>query len=217
VFVYADQRGRTGPQAGSAATPLCWHQVQVRSLLTLQVRPLPVDDRSECWSASRKISCAQGPCQLQCRFQLLITYVAVIWVSIAYLYSLRVLNCMGHFCEHRPRTRLCDFDFDCCGIAMHISVTDLICCCDLGFNCVHSVRNAECFPFMKFLCLTVLSGWIQVLLLIVLWEYFVIIGESCHPDDISVSVLYGVLIQLSATDVYCCGSCSNSSVLSLNR
>jgi hypothetical protein len=94
VFVYADQRGRTGPQAGSAATPLCWHQVQVRSLLTLQVRPLPVDDRSECWSASRKISCAQGPCQLQCRFQLLITYVAVIWVSIAYLYSLRVLNCM---------------------------------------------------------------------------------------------------------------------------
>jgi hypothetical protein len=106
--------------------------------------------------ASRKISCAQGPCQLQCRFQLLITYVAVIWVSIAYLYSLRVLNCMGHFCEHRPRTRLCDFDFDCCGIAMHISVTDLICCCDLGFNCVHSVRNAECFPFMKFLCSTVL-------------------------------------------------------------
>jgi hypothetical protein len=94
VFVYADLRGRTGPQAGSAATPLCWHQVQVRSLLTLQVRPLPVDDRSECWSASRKISCAQGPCQLQCRFQLLITYVAVIWVSIAYLYSLRVLNCM---------------------------------------------------------------------------------------------------------------------------
>jgi hypothetical protein len=62
------------------------------------------------------------------------------------------------------------------------------------------------------------SGWIQVLLLIVLWEYFVIIGESCHPDDISVSVLYGVLIQFSATDVvYCCGSCSNSSVLSLNR
>jgi hypothetical protein len=51
------------------------------------------------------------------------------------------------------------------------------------------------FLYEFFMLNCTVPAWIQILLLIVLWDYFVIMGESCHPDDISVSVLYGVLIQ----------------------
>jgi hypothetical protein len=60
-----------------------------------------------------------------------------LWPSGGELHGVTFVNInRGHFCEHRPRTCLCDFDFDCCGIAMQVSVIDLICCCDLGFSCV---------------------------------------------------------------------------------